>query len=445
MMNSARFEELAGTKSRTAQFQAICTALQAYKANGTVARRREQLTTLSTAIQTWKDFKGTNFFGNPRWLSSVRANAIKLLDADIAAEFTNIENDARAQQAVIQPRPPAPRQGNQPGQPLQLRQPPPRQGNQLGQPAHQNPLPPPRPAHLVGVQGQSVPPGGKPAVVVPSNAAQAKPVGNIAQQFQQRQAEEQARKNQAAAQEKASKQAVLQDVGAKLKQAQLEKINQNAARLINLAPVKQAPYDIRKFAELRDQWSKIVVTDPYSIKNDKPVPDVPHPKDGDLTSQTGAAQAKAKDYSLDYDKTPEFWIFVGKVALQSNLGRCLHCAGAAALLALSQGCTDKMTVYGTGGHHMLGIGDYVIDVWLHNQKELAQELEKLLVRTWPKNVPRPKFPSISGSHYWTNKEYFTYVWGGDKMMTVDFPLKSREWHIEIAKRLVKGEQLKDIA
>ena len=156
------------------------------------------------------------------------------------------------------------------------------------------------------------------------------------------------------------------------------------------------------------------MTDPYLITNDKPVPGLPHAKDGDLTSQTGAAQTKAKDYGLDYDKTPEFWIFIGKVALQSNLGRCLHCAGAAALLALSQGCTDKMTVYGTGGHHMLGIGDYVIDVWLHNQKEFAEQLEKLQVRTWPKERPRPKFPSIAGSHYWTSDEYsLTYGAGKD--------------------------------
>ena len=425
-MNSARFEELAGTKSRTPQFQAICAALQDYKTNGTVAKRKEQLATLSKAIQTWKDFKGTNIFGTPKWLSSVRAKAITLLDDEIIAELANIEHDARAQQ-VVQPRPPAPR------------------GNQPVHPAHQAPWAPPRPAQSVGVQGHQVQQGGKPAVVVPSNAAQGKPVGNAAQQFQQRLAEEQARKNQAAAQEKASKQAVLQDVGAKLKQAQVEKVNQHAARLINLAPVKQLPYDIKKFAELRDQWSKIVVTDPYLITNDKPVPGLPHAKDGDLTSQTGAAQTKAKDYGLDYDKTPEFWIFIGKVALQSNLGRCLHCAGAAALLALSQGCTDKMTVYGTGGHHMLGIGDYVIDVWLHNQKEFAEQLEKLQVRTWPKERPRPKFPSIAGSHYWTSDEYFSYVWGRGKMMTVDFPLKSREWHIEIARRLVKGEQLKDIA
>ena len=68
-----------------------------------------------------------------------------------------------------------------------------------------------------------------------------------------------------------------------------------------------------------------------------------------------------------------------------------------------------MTVYGTGGRHMLGFSDYGFDVSLHDQKEFAEQLAKLQVQDLSrKKNPGQKFASIAGNRYSDlSTEYFS--------------------------------------
>ena len=144
----------------------ICAALQDYKRTGRW-RSARRWPLFGGGDPDLEGFQGDDISGTPKWLSSGTRESDTLLDDADHRGTRDMEHDARAEQ-IIQTR----RRRRRGGTNLCARH-----TRSDGRPLVR------RSRSHTGTPGER---GGNPAVVVPSNAAQGKPVGNAAQQIPSR-------------------------------------------------------------------------------------------------------------------------------------------------------------------------------------------------------------------------------------------------------------------